>query len=120
MDFDTARTIAAALEPYQKAIDYLQEAVRDLFENYGSRLVLVSLGIDLRDYTHFRSLTPIVIGIPGGQPSCQWMVSSSHNIVDAQWCIDFVIDFMLRVESGRITPSRSQPLASLDDFPPEL
>jgi len=77
----------------------IKDAIKTLSENHSRAIALVSLGIDLRDYELFRSLTPVVHITISGKTTIQWMHSPTQDIDTVQWCIDFVIEFMLRLES---------------------
>jgi hypothetical protein len=99
MDAELAGAIEHATVP-------IKEAINRLAEDYGRAISLVSLGVDLRDYELFQSLTPVVHLFPGGSHhAAQWMHESTQEEVKAQWCVDFVIDFMLRLESREEQPA---------------
>jgi hypothetical protein len=89
----------------------IKEAIGKLAEDYGRAISLVSLGIDLRDYELFRSLTPVVHFFGNGRYSPEWMHVATREKSNVQWCVDFVIDFMLRFESREERPisTRSPP-----------
>ena len=65
------------------------------------KIMLTSLGIDFFRYNKFQKLTPLVRISVSGIPRYLWSTSVSDRPEDARWCIDFVTDFMLRVEERR-------------------
>jgi hypothetical protein len=87
-------------------IDSMKEIIRGISRDYGLAMTLLSFGIDLRDYDHFKSLTPVVISYIGGSFSTQWLTRHVATASETRWCIDFVINFMLALESpGRMGTS---------------
>lgn len=78
-----------------RTLGQLQEAVENLAEMNS----LVSIGLSLREYKFFRSMTPLVQFAVGGNHYVQWIRGSPPNKADVEWCLDFVIDFILKVEA---------------------
>ena len=94
-DFDSL------LRPLAKEID---DTFRATISRFRRTIALVSLGIDLSSYNKFEKLTPAVLFFrqegsaerSGIAERAGWRVNG--QIEDARWCIDFVTNFMLRVE----------------------
>lgn len=91
-EFDTS------LKPLVQKIDDVFSESRNLFD---LKIMLTSLGIDFFRYDKFQKLTPRVSISVSGIPYHVWHTSVSDRPEDARWCIDFVTDFMLRVEERR-------------------
>lgn len=80
------------------ASDRLTRAITNIVEDIGREISLLSLGIEISNYTQFQTLTPAIQRSVSGKWSIQLTQPLSENHDDARWCIDFVIDFMLRAE----------------------
>lgn len=66
----------------------------------GLRIGLPVLGVDFHHYERFKSLTPDVQKSVSGILRVAWRnVMPCEDPEQLQWCIDFVADFMLRVEA---------------------
>jgi hypothetical protein len=78
--------------------DPLRRAISDVVTDISQEISLLSLGIDLRRYEKFLTLTPTIHRSANDTFSVIWQQSPNTNKEDAQWCIDFVVDFMLRAE----------------------
>ena len=65
------------------------------------KFTLASLGIDGSSYNRFQQLTPAVSISVSGLARHVWFRTTSGTPEDATWCIDFVTDFMLRLEGHR-------------------
>ena len=89
----------AAEDAVRELLKPVHEAMSYFIKDYESTVALLSLGIDLRDYKTFRDRTPIVFGYANGHRTAQWMKEPPSEPESAQWCIDFVVDFTLRVEA---------------------
>jgi len=77
----------------------VERVLEGISRHYDTAIGLVSLGIDLRDYDRFRSLTPIVHLFSGGAVQTEWMQKQLPAKDQARWCIDFVINFVLALET---------------------
>ena len=92
------REFNTSLKPLVQKIDDEFRETRNLFD---LKIMLTSLGIDFFRYNKFQKLTPLVRISVSGIPRYLWSTSVSDRPEDARWCIDFVTDFMLRVEERR-------------------
>ena len=101
----------------ETAIGEITRAIENITVDYGRATGLLSLGIDLRDYEAFRELTPVIHDLGNDQPVMDWYRKPAESREDAQWCIDFVVDFMLRAEAPVRRANFAQPPLSLDDIP---
>jgi hypothetical protein len=85
----------------------IKQEIEKLTKEYDRTINLISLGIDLQDYENFCTLTPSVNVSVGGD----FFVLSRATRAEAEdvrWCIDFVVEFMLRSEASR---QRAKPAA---------
>jgi hypothetical protein len=96
--FGSDRNFNRSLQALLKKIDDILETTSNQFD---LKITLVSLGIDFSSYNKFQKLTPWVDVSVSGIPGHAWFRTISGRPEDARWCIDFVTDFMLRVEGRR-------------------
>jgi hypothetical protein len=91
---------------FDRSLRPLLGKIDDTFKQMANRLdlkfTLVLLGVDGSSYTKFQQLTPAVSISVAGIARHVWFRTISGTPEDATWCINFVQDFMLRVE-GRST-----------------
>jgi hypothetical protein len=76
----------------------IENAFRQIGNRYDLTISLVALGIDLRSYNRFQGLTPDISISAADVAYHVWKTVSSDSKEDANWCVDFVTDFMLRAE----------------------
>jgi hypothetical protein len=70
-------------------------------EELADEVALLRHGVDTRDLTLFRSLTPTVAIAMAGNAQAVWAHdSSSITARDARLCYDFVVDSALRIQAG--------------------
>ena len=89
------RDINRWLQPVVSAID---DTLKQMSDRFDFANMLVSLGIDLHSYNKFYALTPTITITYSGVHQHVWRRTPSDSMKDARWCVDFVTDFMLRVE----------------------
>jgi hypothetical protein len=92
------RDINRWLQPVVSAID---DTLKQMSDRFDLANMLVSLGIDLHNYNKFCALTPTVSISYSEVVQHVWRRTPSDSMQDARWCVDFVTDFMLRVEGRR-------------------
>jgi hypothetical protein len=79
-------------------ITKIDDVLREMSNRLELTISLVSLGIDLLSYNRFKNLTPPVVITYSGDAHTVWRRTPSNRAEDARWCVDFVTDFMWRVE----------------------
>jgi len=79
----------------------IDDTFAEVFGRMDVAISLVALGIDLPSYNKFKRLTPLLGITASGKVDHVWPRTPSDKPEDARWCIDFVIDLVLRVEGRR-------------------
>jgi hypothetical protein len=82
-------------------VDAINETPKGMADRLNVKFGLLSLGISSEDYKRFQTVTPAVSITMSGNAHPVWLSTMSGKSEDATWCVDFVTDFMLRVEAGR-------------------
>jgi hypothetical protein len=78
---------------------YIEGNMVDILREYEEAITLIYLGLNFDDYRRFRMLTPTAHYLSG-----EWKVYDNGNTErkeDVRWCIDFVVEFVLRAEERR-------------------
>jgi hypothetical protein len=94
------RRLSDAGADVAKAFTVSLGMIDESMRSKGLRVSLPVLGVDFHYYERFKSLTPNVQQSVSGKRMVAW-----HNAIpcedadQVQWCIDFVADFMVRVEA---------------------
>lgn len=65
-----------------------------------SKMELMSLGVDISEYDHFKSLTPRVSVAIAGNYVINWHINPQLNTTKVRYCLDFVIKFILLLEKN--------------------
>jgi hypothetical protein len=115
-DSDLGRGFGISSDLRREVRHSVERVLEGISRHYDEAIGLVSLGIDIRDYDLFRSLTPVVHLFSGGEAQTQWMQKRAPTEDQARWCVDFVINFVLALEApgplaatldGRMTSDES-------------
>jgi hypothetical protein len=87
-----------AMDKLTEELDREFESVWKALEGLQDALRIVLLGLDFRRYVRFRRLTPHVYHVLA-EPSRRLAGSLDGSPDDAQFCIDFVVESALRLQS---------------------
>jgi hypothetical protein len=86
------REVGAVIQPFIETLKQMDRIFRTAID-------LMSVRIDLRNYQFFKSVTPQIVVTAGGQEHINWRRSETMTKENAEKCIAFVIDCMLRLET---------------------
>ena len=73
--------------------------IEGILEEHNRAITLIHLGVNLNDYNRFSMLTPMVHCLFN-----EWKIFGrrmTEKVEDVRWCIDFVVEFMLRAEERK-------------------
>lgn len=87
-------------EPSSKLSEFVDKTTKTI-ESMGNALKIISLGIDYKKYSKFRSLTPLRVKIENGPSKYYFSQNQDVNslkIDDVNFCIDFVIETALTIQ----------------------
>jgi hypothetical protein len=90
------------------------EAVSHSAEVFSEAITVVGYQLDFRRYLLFKSYTPIVYTLLGGELRAEWMQEPTRDLGIVAACIEFVVDAALRLGAA---PDRVAPPIDDDDGP---
>jgi hypothetical protein len=84
---------------FQDAYPDIAGEIEGILGEYDRAITLIHLGVNLDDYNRFGMLTPTVHFLFD-----EWKIfgkGMTERVEDVRWCIDFVVEFMLRAEERK-------------------